>query len=143
MTFYGFGDEGTSEDDGLDFNIEGVGLVQQVKFRIARSPVFVGLKYVFASTDTRFDTQSAGPISGETDLAGVSGLVEYDTRNTVFTPSKGLRASLILSWFAQALGGDFDYGSVGARLRYYWPVAQDWILGFRADAHPHGVESRE
>ena len=28
LTFYGFGDEGTSEDDGLDFNIEGVSLVQ-------------------------------------------------------------------------------------------------------------------
>ena len=38
LKFYGFGDEGTSEDDGLDFNIEGVGLVQQVKFRIAGSP---------------------------------------------------------------------------------------------------------
>ena len=84
LTFFGFGDQDTSGDEGIDFNIKALGLVQQAKFRIARLPVFVGAKYVFATTDTTFDADTEGVLAGESDLAGLSALVEYDTRDTVF-----------------------------------------------------------
>jgi len=141
LTFYGFGDEGTGEDDGLDFNIKVVGLIQQGKFRIGDSPVFLGARYVFASTDTTFDTEALVPVTGETDLAGLTALAEYDSRDTVFTPNKGLRASLDLSWFSEALGGDFDYGSAKTKFRYYWPIGGKWVLGFRGDFDATGDDA--
>jgi hypothetical protein len=133
LTFYGFGDEDTSEDSGAEFNIEMIGLVQQAKFRIAGTPVFVGGKYVYASTNTIFDADVDAPLSGESELAGVSGLVEYDTRDTVFTPNEGFRVSLDLGWYDEVLGGDFDYGSAKTNFRYYWPIGDPWVLGFRVD----------
>jgi hypothetical protein len=141
LTYYGLGDEGTSADDGRDFNIKVIGLVQQVKFRIAKLPVFVGAKYVYAATDTTFDVEEVGPVTGETDLAGISGLFEYDTRDTVFTPNKGFQASLDLSWFSEALGGDFDFGAVDTAFRYYWPLPEHWVLGFRVDYDVVGDEA--
>lgn len=133
LTFYGYGDSGTSEDEGQKFNIDVAGTVQQVKFRIADSPVFLGTKYTFAATDTSFDLEGVGPVEGKTSLAGLSALFDYDTRDTVFTPNKGLVGSLSLSWFDEALGGDFNYGSLTTKLRYYWPLAEHWVLGFRGD----------
>jgi len=141
LTFFGFGDSGTSESDGIDFNIEVLGLVQQAKFRIAKLPVFVGGRYTFATTDTTFDDDAEGVLTGDSDVAGVSALVEYDTRDTVFTPNKGLRASLDLSWFSEALGGDSDYGSVKTAFRYYLPVGEPWVLGFRADLDAVGDDA--
>lgn len=133
MTFYGFDDDdGGGEDDGQDFNIVVAGLIQEVKFRIGESPMFAGVRYVFAATDTTFEA-GVGPDEGRTTVAGISGLFEYDTRDTVFTPTRGFVASLELSWFAEALGGDFDYGAAKTRFRYYWPLFERWVLGFRAD----------
>ena len=110
LTFFGFGDQDTSEDEGIDFNIKALGLVQQAKFRIAELPVFVGTKYIFATTDTTFDADTEDVLTGESDLAGLSALVEYDTRDTVFTPNKGMQATVDLTWYSEALGGDFDFG---------------------------------
>jgi len=141
LTFFGFGDEGPSEDDGIDFSTQVIGLVQQAKFRIADLPVFVGARYVFAATDTEFDLDVQGVVTGESNLAGISALVEYDTRDTVFTPNAGLRATLDLSWFSEILGGDFDYGSVETAVRYYWPIGERWILGFRADVDAVGDDA--
>ena len=141
LTFYGFGDSDTSADEGQDFNIEVVGTVQQVKFRIADSPVFVGGKYIFAATDTTFETQGDIPLEGEADLGGLSALVEYDTRDTVFTPNKGLQANLEFSWFSEALGGDYDYGVARAKFRYYWALDKQWTLGFRGDYDAVGDEA--
>jgi hypothetical protein len=141
LTFFGFGDEDTSEGDGRDFTMEVIGTVQQVKFRVGDSRVLLGLKYAFARTETTFDTESAGPLSGETDLAGLGGLFEYDSRDTVFTPGKGLRASLDVSWYSKALGGDFDFASAKTGVRYYWPVAEHWTLGFRADLDAVGDDA--
>lgn len=133
LTFYGFGDQGTSEDDGLDFNM-GVGtVIQQAKFRIAGKPVFVGARYTYAETDTTFDIGGSGPVNGVTDIAGLTGLVEYDSRDTVFTPNRGLRATLDVGWFSETVGGDFDYWSAKTALRYYWPLGEKWILGLRGD----------
>jgi hypothetical protein len=141
LTFYGFGDQGTSEDEGRDFNIELLGTVQQSKFRIAKSPFFIGAKYVYATTKTTWDTAFDYPLEGDTQLAGVSALFEYDTRDTVFTPNKGLKGSLELSYYAEALGGDFNYGSAKLGFRYYWALAEAWTLGFRIDYDAVGDEA--
>jgi hypothetical protein len=141
LTFYGFGDQGTSDSGGKDFTLEILGTVQQVKFRVGDSPVFLGAKYAYAANEISFDTEIAGLVTGESSLAGLTALVEYDTRDTVFTPNRGLRATLDLSWYDQALGSDFDFGSAKTGLRYYWPVAESWVLGIRADYDVVGDEA--
>jgi hypothetical protein len=60
---------------------------------------------------------------------------------SVFTPNKGLQANLELSWFAEALGGDFDYGVARIDFRYYWALGKTWVLGFRGDFDAIGDEA--
>jgi hypothetical protein len=141
LTFFGYGDDGTGEDEGFDFTIDVTALIQQGKFRVAQLPIFLGARYVYAATDTTFDIETGRVLTGESDLAGISGLFEYDTRDTVFTPNEGLQATLDISWFSEALGGDFDFGSVKTGIRYYWHLAEPWILGFRGDYNVVGDEA--
>jgi hypothetical protein len=141
LAFYGLDDEETGEDDGLDFNIELLAMVQQVKFRVGKSPFFVGGRYAFAATTTTFDEGTPEVITGDVNLAALALLGEYDTRDTVFTPNRGLRATIDLSWFSEALGSDFDYGSLKTKFRYYWPLADSWVLGFRGDYDIVGDEA--
>ena len=132
LEFYGLGDQGTSGNEGLEFNINLAAIVQQFKVEIGNSNVFVGGRYVYAGTDVEFDL-GEGPIQGRTDDAGLTGLVEYDTRDNVFTPNKGLIAKFELGRFDEALGGDFNYTQTKLRARYFWPISEKWILGMRGD----------
>jgi hypothetical protein len=143
LTFYGFGEAPEDRDDGLDFTIDLVGTVQQMKFRIGGSDFFLGLQYVFAATTTTFDLDNVGEELdlGETDLAGLTALIAYDSRDTVFTPSSGFTIDLNLSWFNEAVGSDFNFERVDTSFRYYLPIKQTWVLGFRADVDGVGDEA--
>jgi len=132
LKFYGFGDSDSGQDNGIEFNIKLNALIQQGKVQLGKSRFFTGGRYVYANTDTTFKT-TLGPIDGKTVDAGVTWLNEYDSRDTTMTPSRGIFGSVDVSYFGAALGGDFDYGSVQTKFRYYWPLANKWVLGFRGD----------
>ena len=132
LKFYGVGGEASDGDNAVDFTIDVSALILQGKVQLGKSRFFMGGSYVFAGTDTTFDLGDL-PLQGETDNAGITWLNEYDSRDTTFTPSGGIYGAVDLSWFAEALGGDFDYGAVQTKFRYYWPLAGKWVLGFRGD----------
>ena len=142
LTFYGFGDQPSDVDDGLDFTIDLVGTLQNVRFRIGDSGFFLGLRYVFAATETTFDLDVRdAPLTGESDLAGLTALIGFDSRDNIFTPSKGLEIDLEISWFNEAVGSDFNFERVGASFRYYLPIKKKFVLGFRADVDVAGDDA--
>jgi hypothetical protein len=142
LTFYGFGDVPSDKDDGLDFTIDVVGTLQNFKFRIGGSGFFLGLRYVFAATETIFDLDvSDVPLTGESNLAGLTALIEFDNRDNIFTPSKGLQIDLDISWFNEAVGSDFNFERVDASFRYYLPIKKKFVLGFRVDVDAAGDDA--
>ena len=142
LTFYGFGDTPSDKDDGLDFTIDLVGTLQSYKHRIGDSGFFLGLQYVFAATETTFDLDvSEVPLSGDSNLAGLTALLQFDNRDNIFTPSKGLEIDLDISWFNEAVGSDFNFERVDAFFRYYLPIKKKWVLGFRADVAAAGDDA--
>jgi hypothetical protein len=142
LTFYGFGDQPSENEDGEDFTIDLVGTLQNVRFRIGDSGFYLGLRYISAATETSFDLDVAdAPLTGESDLAGLTALLGFDNRDNIFTPSRGLEIDLEISWFNEAVGSDFNFERVGASFRYYLPIKKKFVLGFRADIDAAGDDA--
>jgi len=134
LDFYGIGNEPDLNEDPIPFNSKGGGIVQQAQVRLGRSRVFVGGKYTFAAVDTTFDTRAQDlDGEGETTNASLTALVNYDSRDNIFTPNRGTHATFELSYFSESLGGDFDYGSLGLAGYQYWPIHERLIFGLRLE----------
>src|SRR4029079_18276424 len=68
LEFFGVGDDpaGTLGEDGLDFELDGVFLRQQLLARIGDSALYLGLRYEYVSTETEF--KSGVPVIDQADL---------------------------------------------------------------------------
>ena len=119
------------------FNIEALFLLQDLRFRIQESPVFVGARYLLSDTDTRFDRPSTPPALGQRGLegsnAGLGPVIAYDDRDNIFTPTRGTTAELTYSFFDEAFGGDFDYQQLELKSTHHRPLVESkrYVLGVR------------
>ena len=64
---------------------------------------------------------------------GLGAFVEYDGRNTTFTPSRGLKGLLEYRDYDRTWGSDFDYDHLAGSLQYFIPVGDYSSLGARLD----------
>ncbi|VVE08221.1 glyceraldehyde-3-phosphate dehydrogenase [Pandoraea fibrosis] len=118
------------------YRLSGATVVQQVLFRLGDSPWYVGPRYTFFDSTTRF-----GPIIPqginhyEKDVKiGKGGLVvDYDTRDNMFFPSKGTYAEFEFDFARGGLGSDNNFQMQSARGYHWIPLSAQWVLGLRAD----------
>jgi hypothetical protein len=130
--------EGPQEDpdSGIRFNVDGTFFYQRMQFRLRESNWWLGANYLYINADNTFRID--GP--PEDDLpdprfgfeqGGVGAFVEYDGRNTTFTPSDGLRALLEYRNYDKNWGSDFNYDHLMAGLYHYTPFGAYSSLGIR------------
>jgi hypothetical protein len=123
-------------DQRVDFNLEGLVLVQGAKARIWRD-LFAGLRYIYADTEVRFARDSAIPgITPQVlDIAtgGLQTSLEVDARDNALSPTRGTRAQVTASFYGPALGGDSSYRQLNALVHQYVNVSRRVALGFRLD----------
>ena len=138
LTFYGAPGTATgSRPEGLAFNMDGSFAVGDVRRRFGESDWWAGIRYVGAKLSTRFgsseDTSIASRETGET-TSGAGVVVEYDGRDNIFTPSRGMRLQVQALRFSSALGSDNVFDHQRASLQGFWPMGERLVLGMRADA---------
>jgi outer membrane translocation and assembly module TamA len=68
-------------------------------------------------------------LEGRTSMLG--GVVEFDRRDNVFSPKRGVRAHLDYNVSAEGLGSDYDYQSAELFVHGWFPVKQGWVSGLR------------
>jgi hypothetical protein len=143
LDFYGIGRQEELNDNPIPFNSKGFGTSQSVTYRVADTRMFVGGSYSFVRVDTTFDVEQDLQVDdGEADNAGLSVFLEYDSRDTIFTPNRGTRAKIAVTGHSEALGGDFDYTRFDLGGIHYLPLAKErLILGMRLDYNQAGDES--
>ncbi|UCB55572.1 MAG: BamA/TamA family outer membrane protein [Thiotrichales bacterium] len=136
LKFYGLGGSAAS---GLNFNIEPGIFFQQIKFRLKDSDFFAGIDYLLMDSTVEFEIQSSLPIEipavkFDSRSASVSLLLDYDSRDTLFTPSSGLSARIKASFFREAFGSDDEFEKYNVYAKYFTPFFTDsLILGLRGD----------
>jgi len=133
MKFYGLG---LTNDKAIDFNIEPEILYQGIKFRLNDSGFFAGINYLLVNTNSEFNLSAIGPDfiieSNSRDAAAIFTL-DYDSRDTIFTPNSGFNTSIEASLFREAVGGDNEFEKYKAKLIYFSPVADSLVLGLRGE----------
>lgn len=119
------------------YQLSGIGTVQQVLFRLGDSPWYVGPRYTFLNSTTRFDGAVPDTIRNfeRNQKIGKGGIVvDYDTRDNIFYPRSGTYAELETELARGGLGSDRSF-EVEALRGYHWiPFSSKWVLGLRADS---------
>ena len=137
LDFHGIGEDRRLDGDPLRYNLEPKGVVLRAKYRLADSPAWAGLGYVFASTRVTFDAPAGTPgrpdISRRSDVGGLTPSFTYDSRDNLFTPIRGTFVEAVVGVFSPALGADDDFQRVQLTAMQFIPLRATLHLGLRAD----------
>jgi len=120
----------------IDFNLEPVVFYQGIKFRLSDSGFFAGINYLLIDTTSQFDIPFIPPDlladRNTRDAAAILSL-DYDSRDTIFTPNEGFNASMQVSLFRELVGSDTEFEAYKAKLIYFTPILTELVLGLRAE----------
>jgi hypothetical protein len=138
LDFHGIGRDDVLSDNPLRYNLRPAGGSMQGKYRIGNSDVWGGLSYAFARTEVSFVAPAGTPglpaFPRESNVGGVTPSLTYDTRDNIFTPTRGAYIELSAGVFSQALGADNEFQRASLLGMYYIPLCSGLYLGVRGIA---------
>jgi hypothetical protein len=137
LDFYGIGENGRLKSHPLTYNLEPMAGVVQAKYRLGDSRVWGGLGYALATTQVEFDAPAGTPglpdFQQESRVGGLMPSLTYDSRDTIFTPTRGTYVDTSVGLFSQALGGDDEFQRVNLIGMHFVPLHPKVTLGVRGD----------
>jgi hypothetical protein len=137
LDFYGLRGEGQKSGAPLRYGLRPIGGLTQVRFRLGRSRTWAGVQYAFASTKVSFRQQDNPEVPAHEPESRVGGLafsMSYDSRDVIFTPSRGAYIEASFGAFAPALGGTSSYQNATVTAIDYLRLGRRVTLGVRGDA---------
>jgi len=137
LDFYGLGGGPSSLNQGVRYSLQFTGAIAQANWQLApKSPWAVGLRYTYADVEPKPRDYATFPGLANQVRVKVSAptpIVEYDTRDNVFTPTRGIYAES--SWMAsrEALGASDDFERFQQVLIGWLPLPHEVTLGARGN----------
>lgn len=107
---------------------------QSVKKRIYESDIFLGLAYLYASTELSLNNISDRDItlpSVESTNAALGLIFDYDTRDNVLSPNKGMLFNARANFFDEKLGSDNAFEKYYLQELLYVPLSSKVNLDHR------------
>jgi len=137
LKYYGNGSEFLANHPAK-FNIHSIFFLQQLVFRLGESDFLLGGKYQLGKSKITFLENSPFPIIKPQELeftnSGIGLIAEYESLNTIFSPTKGIRANITYNQFLTVLGGDRDFGVLSAYFIYHHHIIKDrWHGAYRTE----------
>jgi outer membrane protein assembly factor BamA len=136
LDFYGIGRDPVLRDHPLSYNLSTTALVAQARYRIGESQTWAGLGYALASTTSKFNTPVDAQVQPRQEhdsrVGGLLPIVNFDSRDNIFTPTAGTYLEASAGVFAKALGGDSDFQRVNLTAIHYRPLSRDVTFGVLA-----------
>ncbi len=133
--FYGSGNNGLIDLESVNLNMDSWLILQQLRFRIGETNFFSGGRYIYFNTKNTFDIPIDIPefkgLNFESTLSEATAMLNYDTRNNIFSPTKGFYAELSGTYSDNWMGGDGLYGRITTREIGYIPATDKIIVGVR------------
>jgi hypothetical protein len=137
LAFYGIGDGGPLEDSPEHFNIEGLFVYQELKFRLWDSDFFAGGIYQYLGANTDFDDSEIPPgvesDEADTNVSQLGLVVGYDSRDNLFSPTRGIKADFEALFADEAIGSDSDFQKYKLSGLFYWGWGKSLDFGLRLD----------
>jgi hypothetical protein len=137
LDFYGLGPTSSSLDRKVRYSLDFTGAVAQVNWQLApKSPWAAGLRYVYADVEPtlRDDPVFPGLADGtHVKVSAPTAVLEYDTRDNLFTPTEGVYAETSLLVSREALGSSDDFERFQQVLMGWTTLPQRVTLGARGN----------
>ncbi|MBL0142881.1 MAG: hypothetical protein IPP91_12455 [Betaproteobacteria bacterium] len=137
LDFYGLGFDRASLDRQVRYSLDFTGAVAQANWQLApRSPWSLGFRYVYADVDPKLRDEAVFPglaNSIRVKVSAPTAIVEFDTRDNVFTPTRGVYAESSYLASRQALGASDDFERFQQVLMGWQPLARKVTLGARGN----------
>ena len=124
------------------YRLEAGALIQQLVRRIDTSNWFAGGRYTYLSTESRFDSARPEDVPQrqlDATIGKLGFVLDYDSRDNIFTPNKGVFFEMEAAFARAAFGSDSSYETLYARA-YTWHPIGDFVAGARGDARLSGGE---
>ena len=125
-------------DQPFKFNLEGILVYQETRFRFGDSRWFwgIGASYLKADTALLVDIPEEAPIDlfrNDLTNVGLAGKLAWDSRDNTSMPNKGQLIDLSLWRYDDAIGSDFDYWNGKLKLTSFHPLGKKFVLGLRLE----------
>ena len=137
LDFYGLGSGPADDEQAISYSLEFGAAVVQANWQLApASPWAAGLRYVYASVTPKLRDEPLFPGLADRITVRVSAptaIIEFDTRDTVFTPTRGIYAESSLLASREALGASDDFERFQQVLMGWAPLTRSVTLGLRGD----------
>ena len=131
------------------FNLKSIFTLVEASENIWKNKVFLGLNYTFASTQVNYDLQINDTLKKiieyfqldtlfdhkeiRSNIGYVGLFAEWDNRNSIFTPDKGIRFRATGSFARNWLGSDEDYQQLDVFTNVFFQPFKPWVCGFMAE----------
>lgn len=133
LEFFGAGGRGP----GRQFNMQGLASIQHGMVRMGESDTWLVGRWNYFDLKNRFDPGVPGGVvgtfEGSNTASGLGLSLETDTRDTIFTASRGFKGGLDLTFYDPKIGSDQRFQAYRAYAFGYWPLAKSLVVGARAD----------
>ena len=137
LDYYGLGDDSALASNPLRYNLEPVGVLAQAKYRLGGSAVFAGLRYSYAQTKVAFDAPEGAPglpdFRSTSNVGGLAPLLTFDSRDNLFTPTRGTYVDGSIGFFSDVFGGDDDFQTAEIVGIHYVALPKRVFLGARGE----------
>ena len=137
LDFFGLGDSSESLDEPVRYTIDfSLALVQGSWKVKPKSPWSIGLRYVYSQVEPTLRDEPQFPgLANSTDMkiSAPAGVLEYDSRNNLFTPTSGMFAESVYLASREELGATEDFERFQQVVMGWLPITDRWTLGLRGD----------
>lgn len=141
INYYGK-NKGFLSTNPVEYNLDGIGTYHRVLVRLNNTNFFVGGSYVFYTTKAKFNeftdrdliNELLNNLEGKSTLSIIRPMINWDSRNNIFTPTKGLYIGATLSYNAEWLGADKEYFNISPYVYGYIPITDKINSGYRIDS---------
>jgi outer membrane protein assembly factor BamA len=138
LTFYGDGRPLSTGERKIGYTLDGSVSSQQVLLRLGDSNHLIAVRWIWLDLNSTFDPNQPRPVLPQKELAttssGVGPSWEYDTRDNIFTPSRGMLSSVAALFYSPSFGSDNTFQTYRAHVFAYFPFGKEFVLGTRLDA---------
>lgn len=128
-----------SQIGSVSLNTLGYAFYQEVKYRILDTALFLGANYTYMHIKTSPNDlpdpadDFIGKLLNEHTYAGLAAVAEYDSRDSIFTPSRGVYAKAVLDFYNSAFGSDKNFNKFRTKVFYFQPLREGIVIGLRAE----------
>jgi hypothetical protein len=137
LDFYGLGNSGASLDQPVGYSLDFALALLQGNWKLGtQSPWSGGLRYIYSQVEPSLDGDPLFPgLIDQIDMkiSAPAAVLEYDSRNNLFTPTRGLYAETIYLASRDELGATEEFERAQQVVMGWLALGDRVTLGLRGD----------